>query len=68
MVIIAVSMIHYQLQQRALHLELYSYKKYDFRYRKATQNPSNRGGGQYDPLPDEGAPNEEESHRGDDDV
>lgn len=37
--LIAVFMIKYQLKMRLLNIELYSYKKYDFSYRK----PSSHG-------------------------
>ena len=37
-IIISVFMIQYQLKMRLLNLELYSYKKYDFRYRKPTSH------------------------------
>jgi len=42
--LIAVFMIKYQLKMRLLNIELYSYKKYDFSYRK----PSNHGNANVD--------------------
>lgn len=53
-VIIAIFMIQYQLKMRLLNIELYSYKKYDFRYRKPTQreNPVDADRPRYDMIPD----------------
>ena len=70
MILLAIFMTQYQLKQRKLHLEIYSYKKYDFRYRKATQSGlpnTNANRGKYDTLPKDGGPQDEEDS-GDDEA
>ena len=36
--LIAIFMIKYQLKMRLLNIDLYSYKRYDFSYRKPTSH------------------------------
>jgi hypothetical protein len=53
-ILIAVFMIKYQLKMRLLHIDLYSYKKYDFSYRKPTSHgiPSNVDRPVYNIIPE----------------